>query len=889
MKSLRLLFIIIFSVGIYSLSSAQVPTLIPFNNQQLFVSGSNVAWINFAGDIGPGNTEFDQFESIFKELNENGGNSMRLWLHTTGGTTPAWNGSDVVGPGNGTIEDLKTILDSAEKYDIGLVLTLWSFDMLRTSNGSTIVNRSKAILTDSVKTQTYIDNSLIPMVTALKDHKAVLAWEVFNEPEGMSNQFGWDGITKVDMSDIQAFVNRVAGAIHRIDKNIKVTNGAWSFKSLSDRFGSAGVDMNYYRNDRLFEAGSDSLGYLDFYTVHYYTWAGTALSPFHNNVEYWGLDKPVIVAEFYAKEPVFSVPVNKLFETLYDRGYAGALSWQWVDFAQKREGNESSWPNTLMNTKQLEVLHPESVVVALNGAKIEFNSDFLQIAEGEDVTLSWKVRGAVQRSLNGVAIPKDSSQKFTLMENARFVLKVILPSGLADSSVINVDVVSPKNINRSYQQISESSTSLVTELTDNDLETEWTGNVSKDYWLQVDLNKSIELYRVILNWGLNFTNEFSMATSLDGVKWEETTYTGNIDGNADTLTVEIEKSARFVRLNFTSTNETEIQLKEFQTFGLISENQPPKISLTKPLNNEKVEGLLDYYVKFEVEQGTDAIERYVLIVNEDSVAGKSTSPYQFVYKPTEGLNTIQIKAILADKIIYSKPITAEFVKAPEKRRFEAESGILTGDTSVLSTVAGSSSGKFVYVQSSGTISWPFIFIRTAGTYKIKFGYYLPFDFKKQYLNVNSERIEEVAFDLPVTTWLETQEFEVQLVVGNNSIEIEKSWGYMYLDYLDIIGDGQTTVSNEEFLQDKIEFGLKQNYPNPFNPSTIIEFSLDKTSMVQLSIFDVTGRKIAQLIDSPLSQGVHKATFEASSIASGLYIIQLRAGDRVQVSKMMLIK
>src|SRR5690606_35847091 len=82
--------------------------------EDAWLNGANVAWVNFARDIGPGETRLDTFERIFQELHEHGGNTMRLWLHTTGAASPEWNGEGiVVGPGEGTIEDLTAILDVA--------------------------------------------------------------------------------------------------------------------------------------------------------------------------------------------------------------------------------------------------------------------------------------------------------------------------------------------------------------------------------------------------------------------------------------------------------------------------------------------------------------------------------------------------------------------------------------------------------------------------------------------------------------------------------------------------------------------------------------------------------------------------------------------------------
>ena len=84
-------------------SAAYTQSRVEFNNQQLFLSGANFAWRNFARDIGPGSTDFEYFQSIFQDVHENGGNSMRLWLHTTGASTPAFDATGkVTDPGENT-------------------------------------------------------------------------------------------------------------------------------------------------------------------------------------------------------------------------------------------------------------------------------------------------------------------------------------------------------------------------------------------------------------------------------------------------------------------------------------------------------------------------------------------------------------------------------------------------------------------------------------------------------------------------------------------------------------------------------------------------------------------------------------------------------------------
>lgn len=92
----------------------------------------------------------------------------------------------------------------------------------------------------------------------------------------------------------------------------------------------------------------------------------------------------------------------------------------------------------------------------------------------------------------------------------------------------------------------------------------------------------------------------------------------------------------------------------------------------------------------------------------------------------------------------------------------------------------------------------------------------------------------------------------------------------------IIGLGKiaTSADNEEHLPNSLI--LEQNYPNPFNPSTVIAFSLPEASEVSLQIFDVMGRQVADLSKGTLSHGRHEFTFNASGLASGVYISRLKA-------------
>ncbi len=87
-----------------------------------------------------------------------------------------------------------------------------------------------------------------------------------------------------------------------------------------------------------------------------------------------------------------------------------------------------------------------------------------------------------------------------------------------------------------------------------------------------------------------------------------------------------------------------------------------------------------------------------------------------------------------------------------------------------------------------------------------------------------------------------------------------------------------------------EFELMQNYPNPFNPSTTIKFTLEKSGVTTLKIFNTLGQEIATLFNSQADAGhVYSINFNALNLASGIYFYQLKQGSQIQTHKMLLMK
>lgn len=91
----------------------------------------------------------------------------------------------------------------------------------------------------------------------------------------------------------------------------------------------------------------------------------------------------------------------------------------------------------------------------------------------------------------------------------------------------------------------------------------------------------------------------------------------------------------------------------------------------------------------------------------------------------------------------------------------------------------------------------------------------------------------------------------------------------------------------EFLVEK--YSLSQNYPNPFNPSTIISFTLARSSFVTLKIYNILGNEVTTLVNEVIPGGNHQIEFDASGLSSGVYLYTITAGDFAETKKMLLMK
>ncbi|MEQ9307818.1 MAG: T9SS type A sorting domain-containing protein [Balneolaceae bacterium] len=163
---------------------------------------------------------------------------------------------------------------------------------------------------------------------------------------------------------------------------------------------------------------------------------------------------------------------------------------------------------------------------------------------------------------------------------------------------------------------------------------------------------------------------------------------------------------------------------------------------------------------------------------------------------------------------------------------------------------------------------------------------------------------DAAFDFPSGSDIGL--YPLQISLNDNDAtarDTQVNWGSKSVDgnwwqdptqwnVVAFVGVDAVPVSNEDDGSETqpIKFSLDQNYPNPFNPTTNISFTLANSTNVTLEVFNMLGQKVATLLQGEkMTTGQHTQAFDASSLASGMYLYRLSTSSFVQSRKMMLIK
>lgn len=315
-----------------------------YNGKKIFFSGTNLAWADYNSDVGDNPLDENAWRKAVEGTRAAGGNAIRWWLFNNMSQSPAIDETThlVSGLKTNTIANMKKALDIAEEYGVMVSMCLFSHNLMEPNQwgiytGDKLDFEANQKLFDDEGTQAFIDNVLSPVVKAIGNHNALMTWEVFNEPEGMTSECGGWTTQKMELAKIQKFTNKVAAAIHTIDSELLVSTG------------SVNIQYQKYWNDTALVAkGGEQNGTLDFLQTHYYPYyQADAVSPFLNTptelATKYGFDanKPLVIGEFPAsgwKGDTYTstmaakteLSAEECYRKAFDNGYAGALAWQYI-------------------------------------------------------------------------------------------------------------------------------------------------------------------------------------------------------------------------------------------------------------------------------------------------------------------------------------------------------------------------------------------------------------------------------------------------------------------------------------------------------------------------------------------------------------------------------
>lgn len=351
----------ILATSIIGISAYAAPGLtvsgtdILYNGKKIFFSGTNLAWSDYNSDVGDSPLNENAWRKAVEGTRAAGGNAIRWWLFNNMSQSPTINETThlVTGLKENTIANMKKALDIAEEYGVMVSMCLFSHNLMEPNqwglyNEKLDIEANKKLFTDE-GTSAFINNVLIPVVKAIGNHNALMTWEVFNEPEGMTN-VGWT-TEKLEKATLQKFTNKIAAAIHTENPELLVSTGSVNIQY-----------QKWWNDSELIATGGESNGTLDFFQTHYYPYyQADAVSPFVNTATQmqttYGYDaKPMIIGEFPASgwagttytasmAAKTEITAEQAYRNAFDGGYAGALAWQYI--GDKTEANFGGYTYTI--------------------------------------------------------------------------------------------------------------------------------------------------------------------------------------------------------------------------------------------------------------------------------------------------------------------------------------------------------------------------------------------------------------------------------------------------------------------------------------------------------------------------------------------------------------
>ena len=151
------------------------------------------------------------------------------------------------------------------------------------------------------------------------------------------------------------------------------------------------------------------------------------------------------------------------------------------------------------------------------------------------------------------------------------------------------------------------------------------------------------------------------------------------------------------------------------------------------------------------------------------------------------------------------------------------------------------------------------------------------------LNINEQSIMVKFWDSDLNSWVVISNAVVNTSTNTITFSNDKV-GNFYI----LTGDSPVGIETEPSFTVS-DFKLSQNFPNPFNPSTTINYTVPISSIVNITVYNIVGQEVAQLVNEIKQVGQYEISFDGRGLSSGIYLVRMQAENYISMIKMTLLK
>ena len=290
------------------------------SGKEIWLNGMNAPWQSW-DDFG-GSYKAQYWEEVFSMMHEDGFNSCRIWINCSGDKAIDIDENGYVsGASEKHWQDLDSLFSLAAENEIYIMATLMSFDHFKNNKKE----RWRAMMKDTDKIDSYINNYVIPFCKRYDDNDYVWSIDLINEPDWV---FENEECGKISWECLGDYFARACAAIHENTDDMLVTIGFAMIKYNSPKY-----EGDYGSDEFLRSRYNNENAYVDFNSTHYYDWMATWFGcPFVVSAEEFGIDlsKPRVVGEC-SHEGIKALrqikPIEECYEWAYNNGWNGVMVW----------------------------------------------------------------------------------------------------------------------------------------------------------------------------------------------------------------------------------------------------------------------------------------------------------------------------------------------------------------------------------------------------------------------------------------------------------------------------------------------------------------------------------------------------------------------------------